>query len=75
MADLPHFLKITETNVKSVKTCNPLDSVLLRSDLNDMPGVVRWKNRPLEQGNVEATRQHSTGEHYTAGFVFLELGS
>jgi len=49
--------------------------VLLYSDLNDRPGVAHWKNRTLEQGNVEAMHQHNTGEHYTAGLVFFQKKS
>lgn len=75
MAGFPHFLKLTYTNTKSEKTRNRLDLVLLHSDLNDMPGVACLKNRPLEQGNVEAMCQHNTGEHYTAGPVFFQKKS
>lgn len=75
MGDSPHFLKITYTNAKSVKTCKQLDSVVLRSHLDDTLGVAHWKNRLLEQGNVEVMCQHNTGEHYTAGLVFFQKKS
>lgn len=75
MADFQQFLKITHTNTKSEKTYNRLDLVLLHSNLNYMPGVAHWKNRPLEQGNVEAMCQYTTGEHYTAGLAFFQKKS